>query len=394
MHIAIDLTALLPTTTGVDRFLVEFVLGLGEINSENRYTVFVNRADVAKFRGRLPANFRLRAWTPRSRIARLLFQQLVSPLICAICRVDVLHSPSFLMPLMRGRQRHLLSVHDMTFFSMPQVHTKLRGSAQFRAAVARSIRRADRIVVPAQAVCNDLLALLPDVSAEKVYVTPYGVHERFSPAEADEVSAQVRRLGLPEAYLLYLGTIEPRKNLEPLLDAYSMLVREERASEHLVLAGRLGWNVDSLLRRLDSHELRGRVHLLGYVREEDVPWLYRGARVFVYPSLYEGFGFPPLEAMACGTPVVAARGSALEENLTGAAELVPVEDAGALKVAISGLLNDRAVWDSMRRKGLQRAAGFRWERTARGIRQCYLDLAAPPDRAAGPAAQDYLSRPR
>ena len=376
IRVAIDLTALTPQHTGVDRYLKELVIHLGMIDRTNDYTVFLNAADRRVLDGRLPANFHIRAWCPRPRPLRLLFEQVVLPPTCTILGSDVVHSPSFLMPYCRGRQRHLLSVHDMTFFSMPHVHSRLRRSAAFRSLVRTSIRRAHMINVPSRATRDALLEWLPIIPWDRVRVTEYGIASCFRPASPEDVVKETRRLKLPDSYILYVGTIEPRKNLTTLIEAYRSLLMAGHITADLVLAGTLAFGHEPLLARIAAPELRGRVHVLGFVAEDDLPWVYRGARVFVYPSLLEGFGFPPLEAMACGVPVISTLGSSLQENLQDAAQLVPPDDPVALALALRRLVHDENLREQRRRLGLERAARFRWENTARQVLECYRELAA------------------
>lgn len=373
IHVGIDLTALRSQHTGVDRYLVELVRHVGPVDPGIGYTVFLNAADRPLLEGRLPPNVRLRPWGLRPRAARFVFQQALLTPAGAALRLDVLHSPSFLMPAWRGRPRHLLTVHDMTFFSLPEVHTRLHRSRAFRALVLGSIRRADLINVPSAATRDALLRTLPETPPDTVRVTPYGVSSRFQPLPAGEQPA-VGRWMPPAPYILALGTIEPRKNLGLLLDAYRRLVREPGVAEHLVLAGHRGHGWREVAGALRHRDLRGRVHPVGFVPEPDLPALYRGARLFVYPSLAEGFGFPPLEAMACGVPVIATTGSSLEENLAGAADLVPPGAAAALASAMHRLLADDTHRASRIREGLARVTAFRWEETARRVVACYRDL--------------------
>jgi glycosyltransferase involved in cell wall biosynthesis len=375
MRVAIDLTALMPKTTGIDTYLTEMVRHLARLDRENPYTLFLNFADRHRFDGELGPNISIRAVCPRQRPARFLFQQCALPLASAISGYDVIHSPSFLMPWWRGRTRHLLTVHDMTFFSMPGLHNRLRRNLTFRKTVAMSIQRADLINVPSETTRRDLLHWIPGVPPERTRITPLGVSARFCPAPAAEVSINVRRLGLPQSYILYVGTIEPRKNIATLLDAYSRLISGGRIQEHLVLAGSPGWDCEETLRKVKSPELRSRVHLTGYVEHNELPWLYRGASMFVYPSLYEGFGLPPLEAMACGVPVISSSTASLNENLAGAAELVAPRDTAALAFTIERLALDYERRLRFAALGIERAARFRWETTARRILECYRELA-------------------
>ncbi len=380
LHIAIDLTALLPETTGVDVWLLRLVLHLPNVDSENHYTIFVNREDRGRLSGRLPANLALRSCCVRSRLVRAAVQQVWLPWELASGAYDVLHSPSFLMPLWpghgkRGRPKHLLTVHDMTFFSMPQVHNRLRGSAAFRNAVAASIRRADLVNVPSDAVRQDLPRWVPEIPLERIRVIPYGIDGRFCPAPAGEVAEHINRMCMPQPYLLFVGTIEPRKNLPMLLEGFRRFLQFGRRTYHLVLAGRKGWDSETVYRLAASSELAGSVHFLGYVADEDLPWVYRGASVFVYPSLYEGFGFPPLEAIACGVPVITSQGSSLEENLRGAATMVSPSDPEALAHALNRLLTNESPRREQIRMGLDRAREFHWNRTAQLVVNCYRELA-------------------
>ena len=377
MRIAIDLSALIAKPTGVDRGLRGMVAALARLDRGNEYLLFVNHEDRGLF-GRqapaLPDNFRILPWSGRSRAVRLAFQQLVLPPVLHALRVDVLHSPAFIMPSWRGRQGHLLTVHDMTSFLVPRRHPPSRRGRLYELAVASSIRRAGLVSVPSAAVKADILLLLPDVAEESVRVIPWGVDGAFRPQAGADVDRAVRRLGVPRPYILYVGTLDPRKNLPALVEAYARLLSAEDIAEHLVLAGQCGWSVQELLSRVGGAHLRGRVHMAGYVAEADLPMLYAGARLFVYPSLLEGFGFPPLEAMASGVPVVASLTSSLQENLTGAAELVPPQDVGQLAAVLRRLLTDAGARSRCVDAGLRRAAEFRWDLCALRTRVCYEEV--------------------
>lgn len=371
MDVGIDLTALTKEPTGVDTYMREFVLALGRVDRRTRYQIFVNREDLSSFRGRLPENYQLRGWCLRNRWVRAAFQQVVLPAACEAMRVDVLHSPSFLAPRLRWRTRHLVTVHDMTFFTMRNLHSLMRRSILFRYTVKRCALQADMINVPSNATRRDLLELWPEVDERLVRVTKAGIGAEFSSGESTEVKEHRCRLGLPEEYVLFVGTIEPRKNLQLLVRAFGRL----KTGADLVLAGKLGWGYEALLAEVNKRGLTSRVYMPGFVSPKDLPWVYRGARIFVYPSLYEGFGFPPLEAMACGIPVVATKGSALEENLRGAASLVSAHAADELARVMAWLLEDDQAWVAHRDAGLRRAAEFNWESAARTIQECYFELA-------------------
>lgn len=364
----------MPATTGVDTYLRRLVLTLAAVDQSNRYTVFVNREDHELFSGRLGENFEIVARSLRPRLARLIFQQILLPAASVLGRLDVVHSPSFIMPMVRAGRRHLLTVHDMTFFSHPDCHIPLRRSRPFRTAVVASLKRADLILVPSRSTADAILRFAPEVREAKIRVVHFGVNEEFRPVSKDQTATAAQRLGIHPPYLLYVGTLEPRKNLETLIDAYSQLVQGRGLEEDLVLAGKPGWGFEPLLERIQKLGLSGRVHRLGHVQQELMAPLLCGARLFVYPSLAEGFGFPPLEAMACGVPTIASNSTSMAENLEGAAELVDPRDPRSLAGAMAKILDDDELRGRLRRRGIERAGAFRWEQTALDTLACYHEL--------------------
>ncbi len=356
---------------------MRLVLALAEVDKSTRYTVFVNREDRGLFFGRLGGNFEIAGWCLRPRPVRLVFQQLLLPAAAVLGGFDVVHSPSFIMPMLRAGRRHVLTVYDMTFFSHPECHISLRRSRPYRAAILASLKRADLITVPSESTKNEILRFVPSIDESRIRVVVPGISEEFRPPGARETNAAAERFGIQGPYVLYVGTLEPRKNLETLVEAFHRLVMERDIHESLVLAGKPGWGFTPLLERIRDLGLHARVRLLGHVPQELMPGLLGGARLFVYPSLAEGFGFPPLEAMACGVPTISSDSTSLRENLEGAAELVPPGDATALAAAMARLLNDDGLREKLRGRGLDRARVYRWEQTALDTLACYRELGQP-----------------
>ncbi|MGH2956601.1 MAG: glycosyltransferase family 4 protein [Solirubrobacterales bacterium] len=374
MRIGIDVTSLRRHHVGTDNYLKHLLAQLARADTEGRYFLFANLEDRALLRDTQPSNFSVLPVATRARATRLAFQQAGLPVLASAMRLDVIHSPSQVMPMVRGRARHLLTVHDLTQLSLPECHTRLRRSWAFRRAIHASVRRADLIVVPSAQVGSDVQGAF-GVPAERVCTIPEGVSSEFSPAAATGSGPGIPSLGIDGPYALFVGSLEPRKGLETLLEAYLSLIASGDTEEQLVIAGKRGWGYRGLLARARRPDLRGRVRFAGYVDQAILPALYANARAFVYPSRAEGFGLPPLEAMASGVPTVATRTSALAENLDGAAELVPVGDAAHLAGALRRVLRDEALRARLRERGLVRAARFRWETTARTTLDRYRALA-------------------
>jgi len=375
MRVAIDLTALNANPSGIDRYLLGLARSLALLERGAEFFLFINVEDRARFAGsdRLPAHCHILPCCFRPRIFRLFFQQLLQPLLLCVLRIDVLHSPTFIMPWWRGRARHVLTIHDMSSFVMPHCHPPIRRGPLYERIVSGSIRRADLVTVPSSSVKADIMRFVKGVSEERIRVIACGIDDAFHPRDAAEVTPVLQRLGIPTPYVLYLGTLDPRKNLPALIDAFAELVAAGRP-EHLVLGGDVGWSPNELLSRVARNELRGRVHLPGYIAEDDLPFVYTGAALFVYPSLLEGFGFPPLEAMATGVPVIATDTSSLRENLAGAAVLVPPNDARRLAEAMRVLLTDETARATAVDAGLKRSQSYRWDRFAAETFVCYEEL--------------------
>jgi glycosyltransferase involved in cell wall biosynthesis len=375
MRVAIDLTALNVQASGIDRYHLGMVRSLARLERGAKFFLFINAEDRSRFAGahRLPAHCHILPCSFRPRVFRIFFQQLLQPLLLYALRIDVLHSPTFIMPAWRGRARHVLTIHDMSSFVLPHCHPPIRRGPLYERVVSESIRRADMVTVPSSSVKTDILRFVNGVREKRIRVIACGIDDAFRPRDAAEVAPVLKRLDIPTPYVLYLGTLDPRKNLPMLLDAFAELVAGGRP-EHLVLVGAAGWSPNELLSHVDRQGLEARIHLAGYIDEADLPFVYAGAALFVYPSLLEGFGFPPLEAMATGVPVVASETSSLRENLAGAAMLVPVGDAKELEGAMRTLLTDEGARLRAVEAGLKRSQAYRWDRFAAETFACYEEL--------------------
>jgi glycosyltransferase involved in cell wall biosynthesis len=234
-------------------------------------------------------------------------------------------------------------------------------------------RRASMIIAPSEWTRSEITNRL-GIRAEGVRVIHEAARESMVPVSEADAQAVLAKHGIEGPYLLYVGTIEPRKNLLTLVRAYEELIRTTRHKVKLVLCGGRGWLDDEVFKMVDELDLAGMVGFTGYVDDADLPALYSQAEVFVYPSLYEGFGLPPLEAMACGTCVVTSDSSSLPEVVGEAGLQVPARDWRALAATIAGLLNDPSAREHLRAAGLERARMFSWERAAHETQAVYDEV--------------------
>lgn len=279
-------------------------------------------------------------------------------------KIDILHAPDFVLPPTRSRA--LLTVHDLTFVLYPECFKPALRRYLSR-AVPRSLPRASLVLADSYATRADLVQHM-HVNAERVAVIYPGVTPQFRPLPAAITEPVRQRLGLPAQFLLFVGTLEPRKNLVRLLHAFQPL----SASLHLVIAGRKGWLYEPIFTTVEQSGLNRQVMFLDFVDDADLPALYNLAQAFVYPSLYEGFGIPVAEALACGIPVVTANVASLPEVAGDATVLVDPLDTRAITTGIEQALADA---ERLRAAGPQQAARFTWEESARALLDCYQNLA-------------------
>ncbi|NJP07320.1 MAG: glycosyltransferase family 4 protein [Chloroflexaceae bacterium] len=364
MHIAINAHLLAHTRSfrraGVSHYIEQLLGHLALIDQANQYSIFTTRGLDRDELG-LPDRFRVYASmlptiNPRVRIP---WEQLLAPVLLRRMQADIFHGTLNVVPLACPIPS-VVTIHDLAFIRFPQTFRSYnRTYLDF--ATRLSVRRAGCICAVSEHTKREVVGLL-GVPPEQVMVTYDAPREHFRPPEPAEVQAFRMREGLPEQFVFYVGTLEPRKNLTTLLDAYSQVARQHTAP--LIIGGGKGWLYQPVFARLERLGLRDRVHFVGYIDEPDLPLWYAAASVFVFPSLYEGFGMPPLEAMACGTPVVTSNASSLPEVVGDAGLMVAPTDTDALAAAIVQLLHDQDLRADLRQRGVQQAARFSWRTTA------------------------------
>jgi glycosyltransferase involved in cell wall biosynthesis len=351
---------------GVSRFTEQLIRAVQLRDSGVRYSVFLNETAQGGFADSRNMRFhysRLPVYRP---VVRILWEQTVLAAIST--RLDVLHCPVNVLPLTVSCPA-VLTIHDLTFLRYPE---RFRPERQrYLATLTKlSARRARHIMTDSANTKGDVMELL-DVPSERIEVVYPGVDEAFHPQPAQELAEFRSRHGLPAEFILYVGTLEPRKNVETLVRAYASLAHRKIVECPLVIGGGKGWLFDEIFSEVERNHLADRVLFPGYIEPDDLAHWYAAATVFVYPSLYEGFGLPALEAMACGTPVIVSNASSLPEVVGEAGMQVDPTNVDQLAEAIAEVLQSKAKRDLMAEAGLAQAASFTWARAAGQIEHTY-----------------------
>jgi len=367
VHVAIDAHSVGAQLAGNESYVTNLIEALAEIDHENRYTLYVTkRAAIDRFANRWP-NFTVRQTLPHTPLVRV-------PLtLSAELRrnpVDVLHVQFTAPPIPPCPV--VVSIHDLSFEHLPETF-KRRSRAQLRLTVRRSARKAAEILTISEYSRRAIIETY-HVDPERITVTPLAAPAHFAPVSDETELLRVRQTyGIERDYILTLGSIQPRKNLARLIRAFGMLRSRDskKQAPQLVIAGKRGWLYDETLRVAGEHEAGRDIVFTGYVQERDLPALYSAAACFVYPSYYEGFGLPVVEAMQCGTPVVAGNQTSLPEVVGDGGVLVDPFSERELAEAIARVIDNPDYRAELRVKGLARAKAFSWTTTARLTLQAY-----------------------
>ncbi len=347
---------------GVSKYIQALIEQFAAIDQRNSYRLFVPPAPRPVGFAAAP-NFRFhQSKLPTERPpVRILWEQLALPAQSG--GLDVLHCPVNIRPLLAACPT-VVTIHDLIYLIYADKH-KAAKRGYLSLLTGWSVRHASHVIAVSESTKRDIVRLL-HVPAAKITVIHNGVDERYRPLPANEVAAFRKRHGLPACYVLYVGTLEPRKNVPTLLKAFAAICNGDGLGDvKLVIGGAKGWLVDDLQQQLASYGLSGdRVLFPGYLDNEELPLWYNGASLFVYPSLYEGFGLPPAEAMACGVPTIVANSSSLPEVVGDAGLLVAPDDVAALGDAMAAILSSPLLAARLGEAGRERSRRFSWRRTA------------------------------
>jgi glycosyltransferase involved in cell wall biosynthesis len=357
LKVVLSVEALSPNPTGIGRYTLELT---------QRLPALPQLADVRFYRhGRWVNN-------PQGLLdAPVALEQTKSPIrfklprrvrdwgMAVACRGSVFHGPNFFLPACADKG--VITVHDLSVFKFPETHPADR-LRQFERDFSRSVAQAAHVITDSQTTRTEVMAFT-GLPASRVTAVPLGVSDAFRPMADQEAAEPLQKYGLtPRAYALCVSTLEPRKKVGELLAAWRLLPQGLRKAYPLVLVGTNGWLSQALQAKIRQGEVQGWVKRLGYVSEQDLPLLYAGAALFIYPSTYEGFGLPPIEAMACGIPVLVSDQSCLPEITKGAALLVNPDDAEAFALLLEKGLTDEGWRTSAVTLGHEVAGSYTWQR--------------------------------
>ncbi len=363
MRVGIDARLVYYSQAGIGQYILHLVDGLAQVDDENEYILLQSRKDDTTILEK-PNFRRVSLWTP----SHHRFERHALNVELMRLGLDVLHSPDFIPPH-RPTCKSVITVHDLAFLLYPHFLTK--ESARYYGHIDQAVRWTDHIIAVSESTKRDTIQHL-GVADDKITVVHEAANPIFRPIDREEARAHVRnRHGVDGPYVLFVSTIEPRKNVPTLLRALWQLMECYKEDVRLVLAGGKGWLFEDVFAVVDELKLNGRVHFVGRVPSNDLLYLYNAAEMLAHPAFYEGFGLPPLEAMACGLPTVVSDVASLPEVVGDAGLLIDPHDADELTVAMWRVLNDAALRQEMQDKGLRQAKRFSWKRAAQETLEIY-----------------------
>ncbi|MFN8454310.1 MAG: glycosyltransferase family 1 protein [Anaerolineae bacterium] len=354
---------------GISWYITHLLKHVAQVGPDFCYTAFLS--DPAFQAPGL--TLRRNRWPTQRPLVRILWEQLLQPLALRQAKIDLLHALAFVAPLATPCP-FVVTVYDLTFLRYPEAFRPFN-RWYLRYFTGRSVKRAKAVIAISESTRQDVITLL-GAPPERVHTIYCGVDDNFRPLPAAEVAAFRAAKGLPEQFVLFLGTLEPRKNVAGLIQAYAQWRAHEAVAPPLVIGGGKGWYYRDIFSLVESLNLTSAVRFTDYIPQIELALWYNAASLFVYPSYFEGFGLPVLEAMACGRPVITSTVSSLPEvaGTDGAAVLVDPGDTAGLAAAMRRVMADAELRRDMSTRSLARAAGFRWEKTAKETVEIYRKI--------------------
>ncbi len=371
MRVGINASRISNVHTGVGRYAYNVCKSILRTDNRNEYFLYSSdQTDSVISSDMKRVHKRKTGITFRNNLLRILWEQIALPFFSVYYKLDLYHFTDHALSLLLRTHPTIITVHDIAFIRFPHLFNKSR-QVYKKYIFEKSIKKADFIVVPSSSTKKDILHYYR-IEEKRIRVVYNGIESRFRPI--NNVEEYRRKKNLPSKMILNVGTLEPRKNIVALIKAFEKL-RERGLNDYsLVIAGGKGWLYKQILEEIKNNEVSQSILYLDVVKDEDLPVLYNCADIFVYPSLYEGFGLPPLEAMACGVPVITSNTSSLPEVVGDAGIMVNPTDVNSLCDNMYNLLSDKELKNCMRIKGLERSKLFSWEKAAKDMLGIYNEL--------------------
>lgn len=372
MNIAINAHILSEADAGVANYTKNLIESLLAIDSQNSYTLFGRKEYLERFsKGKVSLS--CSDLSLKKSPVRLLWEHFILPLKLRRNDLDIFHFPDHSLSLLGLPCPGIITIHDLAFWRIPKAFNYTRQIYK-RFVSKRSIRKAERIIAVSDFTGSELKQIF-NIPDGKISVVHNGVSKSFSPhLKSSRIQEIKKKYAIDENFILFVGTIEPRKNLPRLVRAYDKLLKGSNIGQKLVIIGAKGWLYKETFKTVQELGLNRRVIFLGYIPEYKLPYFYNLADLFVYPSLYEGFGLPPLEAMACGTAVISSNTSSLPEVVGDAAILVDPYNVDEIAEVMYSVLSNEGLRKKLEEKGLKRAKMFPWEKTAQKTLQVYEEV--------------------
>lgn len=362
MRIGLDGQPLIKPRTGVGHYTFELARALAALRPDDSFELIAPDSFPSNVVSEIESIPNLRTVAVKtSRLTRRRWWWIGLPRYIGNEQFDLFHGVNYEVPLLNA-QRNVVTIHDLSVFTHPQTHDR-RIARRARKRLPIMLRAAKQIITPTETIKDEVGARFR-IEPVRITATPEAPRSNFFRMEFAETLSVRQRYRIEGDFILFVGTIEPRKNLLTLVRAFARVFRHTQHRPQLVIAGGEGWLTDELNRLVAVSDFRDRLRMTGYLIDEDLRALYSSCKLFVYPSLYEGFGLPPLEAMACGAPVIASRIAAHDETLRECARLTDPRDEAALASAIVELLEDGSAREDLANRGLAHAQNFSWHKTA------------------------------
>lgn len=370
MNILIDFTQIPRQKVGVGVYALNLVKQIAKLDLENSYHILI-QDDEHSLDSSERNNFKLiniQSKIFRRLIFRLLLEQWVIPYIIIKKKIDIVHSLHYSFPLLTFGAKKIVTIHDMTFFKFPKYHEIIK-RYYFGFFIHLVARMADKVISLSESTLRDFISLT-GARKDKVSVVHLGVDWTTSSFPRERAELVKKRYGIDGKYLLFVGMIEPRKNVGNLILAYDKLLKVNKDYQ-LVIVGMKGWGYRKVFNLIDDLRLHDKIMFTGFVEEDDKPFIIRDAKIFIYPSIYEGFGIPVLEALSLGIPTVTSNVSSLPEITGGAALLVDPANVDELYSGIKRLLDDETLYQELKKKAVLQARKFSWMKTAQKTIELY-----------------------